>query len=284
MRKNKTHKTVCLGKVEFQIVWNTKIAIKPCNLILKFVEILCVVIKNLMNFKKEKMLTAVTFLMLLIALPCWSESMNSKEYEQIGHSRGLAWPKGKKLFGPGLGWDFLTASVSGYPLINISYSIGQTTNDELFLVPDCFVVEDRKLVNFYDSSEVIESSSDYTDITAKSMSASLGSSFSVGVLKVSLAGSYSQSFQHMINEQTRSKSVTLRTQYSDHRYTLMMNSDCPLNKGFESFILEIAECLKNDDLEWAEYLAQELVRDFGTHFIKKASLGGFCLYLFNEIS
>lgn len=224
------------------------------------------------SFKMVKNLKAMWLIFTFLFYLC--ESFELREQERIELSRGVQWPKGKKLLGPGYGWDFLTGDVSGYPLINITFYDGITTNDERFLVPDCFVVQDRKLVNFYDTCDVIESSYDYSEVTSKSVSASASLGAGFGPFKMSASGSYSQNFRDMMTEQKRSKTITLRTMYFDHRYTLMINSDCKLNAGFESFILEIAGCLKNNDIEWARYLAQELVRDYGTHYIKKASVGG----------
>jgi len=54
----------------------------------------------------------------------------------------------------------------------------------------------------------------------------------------------------------------------------MLNSDCKLNKGFETYIKEIADCLQNGDTEWASYLSEEVIRDYGTHYIKRAHIGG----------
>ena len=76
-------------------------------------------------------------------------------------SRGL-YPKGKKLIGPGYGFDYLLGSISGYPLLNVSFNSMQTTNDEQFLVPDCMVVVDNKVVDHLDSAEIIESDQQYT--------------------------------------------------------------------------------------------------------------------------
>lgn len=202
------------------------------------------------------------------------ESYVLKDQEKIEQSRGVYWPKGIKLVGPGYGWDYLTGQVSGYPLINITFNDGITTNDEKYIVPDCFVVDDRKLANFYDTSDVIESSYDYSEVTSKSVSMSASANVGIGMFSGSASASFSENFKDMMTEQTRSKTVTMRTQYFDHRYTLMINSDCKLNGGFESFVLEIANLLKNNDVDWAKYLAQELVRDYGTHYIKKASVGG----------
>ena len=71
-------------------------------------------------------------------------------------------PKGQRLIGPGYGFDYMLGSISGYPLINISYYNLQTTNDEVFLVPDCMVVVDNKIVDHLDSAEIIESAQQYT--------------------------------------------------------------------------------------------------------------------------
>ncbi len=207
------------------------------------------------------------FVVLLIIKEAKFEMIESFE------SKGL-WPAGKKLSGPGYGWDYLTAVTGGHPLLNISYTDLRKTNDDKYLVNNCIVVEDAKRTSLIDSSEIIESSNQYTDITSKSMSASFSASANFKIVKVSISGSFSQNFQDMVEEQTKSKTITIRSKYYEHRYTLMLNSDCRLNSGFEQLVREIAFCLKNGDLEWAKYLSQEVVRDYGTHFITKAYIGG----------
>jgi hypothetical protein len=88
----------------------------------------------------------------------------------------------------------------------------------------------------------------------------------------------------MMDEQTKTKTVTIRSKYYDHRYSLMLNTDCKLNNGFESYIKEIADCLKNGDNEWAYFLSEEVVRDYGTHYIKKAHIGGKLILIYIELS
>ena len=102
------------------------------------------------------MLSIKCFLLLILSL----NVVRSHLISEIS-SRGL-YPKGKKLIGPGYGFDYLLGSISGYPLLNVSFNNMQTTNDEQFLVPDCMVVVDNKVVDHLDSAEIIESAQQYT--------------------------------------------------------------------------------------------------------------------------
>ena len=140
------------------------------------------------------------------------------------------------------------------------------------------VVEDTKSVSFADSAEVIESSAQYSDITSKSLSASLSASAKLGPVSASFSASYSQNFKDMMDEQTKTKTVTIRSKFYDHRYSLMLNSDCKLNNGYENYIQEISECIENGEYDWDQYLAESLIRDFGTHFVKKVKIGGKLLF------
>jgi hypothetical protein len=184
--------------------------------------------------------------------------------------------KAKRLLGFGYGFDFLTAEQAAYPLVNISYSKEQKTNDHKYAVPDCFVVEERRGAALLDTAELIDSAKQYAEPTFKSSIDPMSSEFASSETdrRYPYMGSFSSKFQEMFAEQARSKTITLRSVYSERRYTLMLNSDCRLNEAFESLVNEIAACLQVGDNEWAKYLAHELIRDFGTHYARKASLGG----------
>lgn len=76
----------------------------------------------------------------------------------------------------------------------------------------------------------------------------------------------------MIEEQRNSSTVTARTKYLDHRYTLITSNRCPLNQNFIAAVEDLLLAIEFDIPDLAAYMAEALVADFGTHIVKRVSL------------
>ena len=99
-------------------------------------------------------------------------------------------------------------------------------------------------------------------------------SASIGAAGLSVAGSYSKDFMEVISEQRNSSTVTARTKYFDHRYTLLANSRCPLDDKFKLAATDLLEAIAYDMDGFPEYLSQTIVEEYGTHFVSKVKIGG----------
>lgn len=87
----------------------------------------------------------------------------------------------------------------------------------------------------------------------------------------------------MMEDQQKLKTVTSSTKYIDHRYSLLTSSKCALDSKFIKWIDEIKFAIENDLPEFAQYLAQLLVKEYGTHYLKKVKIGGF-IYMDDYLS
>ncbi len=93
----------------------------------------------------------------------------------------------------------------------------------------------------------------------------------------SIGGSYSKDNQEIVAENRNLSTVTTRTKYIDHRYTLLTNSRCPLDQKFKDAIADLVFGIEFDDDDLTKYLAQTIIDDYGTHFVSKIHVGGMYL-------
>ena len=131
-------------------------------------------------------------------------------------------------------------------------------------------VESVKTTAFIDQSQIVETYYNFT--SAKSKSLKISASFSKG--NFSINAGYSSDYFEMQIERKSTKTVSARAMYVDHRYNLIGNTRCPLERSFRYVAWDLMTALEYNDTESANYFAQELVGDYGTHFVKRAKLGG----------
>ncbi len=117
----------------------------------------------------------------------------------------------ESLSGAGFGWDYLTDS-SRYPLFKLTFDQNKYTSDGMYKVPDCLVSEDEKIARFSDSVEIINNANSYTSKFSRSTQGSGSASF-MGLAKIS--GSYSEDYRSIMQEQKRTKTVTVSSRYYD---------------------------------------------------------------------
>ena len=68
-------------------------------------------------------------------------------------------------------------------------------------------------------------------------------------------------------------SVATRVQVKHKLYTVLLQPDAPLHPNFKSRIFDIAANLQINNTRIAHYLADTLVRDFGTHYLTAMDAG-----------
>ena len=169
---------------------------------------------------------------------------------------------------PGGGWDNLRNKHMGVVSL-LNYSKCKTSDDGKYLLPDnvfLYPVKESRVEPF---AELCDHWSNYSSTTTKSINAEASGKFSFG----SIGGSYSSEFESVKKHQVEDKAVTTRVQLRHVLYTAMLQPDSAFQPEFKSRLLEIASHLQHNNTAYANFLAQILVRDFGTHYITSVKAG-----------
>ena len=88
-----------------------------------------------------------------------------------------------------------------------------------------------------------------------------------------ISGSFSSEFESVKKHHVEDKAVTARVQMHHVFYPAKLQPDSALQPGFKSRLLEIVCHQQHNNTAYANYLAQILVRDFGTYFITRVNAG-----------
>ncbi|KAL6114054.1 mpeg1 [Pungitius sinensis] len=166
---------------------------------------------------------------------------------------------------PGGGWDNLRNVDTGR-VMNLSYFQCQTTEDGLYLIPDEVFVIPQKETGVETSSEIISSWLEQKSSTSNSINAD------VSFLSV-LNGKFSKENQRMKTHQVKDSSTTARVQVRNFIYTVKAYPDFTLDTRFAQQAKEIADAIENNQTRNADYLAEKMVLDYGTHVITSVDAG-----------
>ena len=169
---------------------------------------------------------------------------------------------------PGLGFDNLRNLDLGQVLA-YNYSTCQVSGDGSYLMPDgvrLVPVQESKVDTF---AEYFSTFHDYTSHTAASINfqAKYSGMFS------SASGSFSADFQSTKSTMWKHNSNSARVSLRYKFYTAHIASDAQLHFAFKSRLLDIAASVQNNNTKLAHYLAETLVRDYGTHVITSIDAG-----------
>lgn len=166
---------------------------------------------------------------------------------------------------PGGGWDNLRNLDMGR-VINLGYSQCKTTEDGSYIIPDEIFTIPRKQSNLDVNSEIIESWKDYQSVTAASINLELS-------LFSSINGKFSYDFHRTKTHHVRDQAVTTRVQVRNLVYTAKVDPEAALDKAFKKQLLTIASHLENNQTQMANFLAEVLVLNYGTHTITSVDAG-----------
>ncbi|KAJ6652616.1 hypothetical protein lerEdw1_011268 [Lerista edwardsae] len=165
---------------------------------------------------------------------------------------------------PGGGWDNLRNLDMGR-VISLKYSLCKTTEDGAYIIPDEVFTIARKQSYLEINSEIIESWMDYQCATSVSINAELSYSY--------ISGKFSSDFRRMKTHQVRDQAVTTRVQVRNLIYTAKFDPAAILDEGFQRQLVTIASYLENNHTQMADYLAEILVLNYGTHVITGVDAG-----------
>uniref|UniRef100_A0A8D2CWH4 Macrophage-expressed gene 1 protein n=1 Tax=Sciurus vulgaris TaxID=55149 RepID=A0A8D2CWH4_SCIVU len=166
---------------------------------------------------------------------------------------------------PGGGWDNLRNTDMGR-VIELTYTNCRTTEDGQYIIPDEIFTIPQKQSNLELNSEILESWMNYQSSVSASINMEI-SAFS----KVN--GKFSTEFQRMKTLQVRDQAVTTRVQVRNLVYTVKIDPTSELSSGFMKDLMDISDCLENNQTRMATYLAELLVLNYGTHVITSMDAG-----------
>lgn len=166
---------------------------------------------------------------------------------------------------PGIGFDNLR-NLDMSQVVAYNYSLCKTTNDGKYLIPDDFLVVPHMNSDVEVYANLIEHWDNYTSL--------LSSSINIGASVFSLvSGKFSFEYQDVKNHQVNDKAQTTRVQIRHNLYKVSLQPDSQLHPKFKNRLLDIAANLQNNKTDSAEYMAELLVRDYGTHFLTRVDAG-----------
>ncbi|XP_054828502.1 macrophage-expressed gene 1 protein-like [Eublepharis macularius] len=165
---------------------------------------------------------------------------------------------------PGGGWDNLRNLDAGR-VINLNYSLCRTTEDGAYVIPNEVFTIARKQSYLEFNSEIIESWLDYQSATSVSINSELSSSY--------INGKFSSDFRRMKTHQVRDQAVTTRVQVRNLIYTVKFDPAAMLDEGFRQQVITIANHVEKNQTRMADYLAEILVLNYGTHVITSVDAG-----------
>ncbi|XP_074650903.1 macrophage-expressed gene 1 protein-like [Tubulanus polymorphus] len=171
---------------------------------------------------------------------------------------------------PGAGFDNLRNVEMGMVLKH-RYDDCRITLDRRYIIPDDVTVTPEKRSSVDITSQIYDHWTNFTSTDSRTINADAHASFGwFG----SVSGSYSSEKESIRKSQVNDDTVTSRVQVRHTLYKIRAEPGTPLAPGFDSQSRDIVSFLQAGDKRGARYLAQLLVRDFGTHYVTGKDAGG----------
>uniref|UniRef100_A0A8D2LH39 MACPF domain-containing protein n=2 Tax=Varanus komodoensis TaxID=61221 RepID=A0A8D2LH39_VARKO len=151
-------------------------------------------------------------------------------------------------------------------VMSLNYSLCRTTEDGEYLIPNNVFVVPLKKSTVEVHSELIQDWLTYTDAFAFSINAE--ASF-LSVLNGKFSYSSQQTKMHNVYDET----FTTRVQARYHIYSVKAQPSFSLHKDFRHQLVNLGNHLENNQSRAAEYLAEMLVLNYGTHVLTSLEAG-----------
>ena len=168
---------------------------------------------------------------------------------------------------PGLGFDNLRNLEKGQ-VYNYNFSTCKISSDGRYLLPDNVFLIPRQRSNVEVFAEFFDHWDDYKSMTSASINVEASSNY-----YAQINAKFSSDYMSTKTRQVKEKSKTTRVQIRYNLYTVKIQPDAMLHPTFKTRLFDIAASQQNNDTELANYLAELLVRDYGTHVVTSTDAG-----------
>ena len=167
---------------------------------------------------------------------------------------------------PGLGFDNLHNLERGN-VYNYKFSNCNISPEGFYLLPDnvSFIPAQQNEVRVV--TDNFDHFSDWRSETSHSINED------ANVLFSNISGMFSEEYQKFKSNFVKEKCHAARFSFRYHLYTINMNANAQLDPAFKSHILNIAANIQKKNTKLAHYLAELLVRDYGTHVVTSIDAG-----------
>ena len=167
---------------------------------------------------------------------------------------------------PGLGFDNLRNLDLGQ-VFSYNFSNCKISSDGLYLLPNdiMLIPIQRSRVDY--TAEVFSSLSQWKSET--SFSINVDTKVKYANINAKFSTDYQETKTKMVSSKSRSARIGLRY----HFFSVDINPDAQLSPSFKSRIFDLAANIQNNNTKLAHYLAELLVRDYGTHVVTSIDAG-----------
>ena len=166
---------------------------------------------------------------------------------------------------PGVGFDALRSIDMGQ-VHAYNYSTCRVSNDGRYLLPDNVFLVPTKKSHVQVFAEFIDHWENYTSTTSSSITLQAGFE---SIISGKFSAEYLSVKSHMYNDESK----TTRVQLRNALYTVKIQPDSQLHPTFRSRVFDIAANIQNNNTEYAHYLSELTVREYGTHFVTSIDAG-----------
>lgn len=149
---------------------------------------------------------------------------------------------------------------------NYNFSTCQISKDGKYLIPDSVFlipVQESKIETY---AEYFDHWDNYTSMTSTSIN--LDATF-YSVVSGKFSTGYSTTKLHMYNDNAKSTRIQIRNKL----YTVKLQPASQLHPAFKSRVYDIASSIQNNNTDYAQYQAEMLIRDYGTHYVSSIDAG-----------
>ena len=166
---------------------------------------------------------------------------------------------------PGIGFDNLQNRDMGQVFF-YNYSTCSVSNDNNYLLPDSVFLLPifQSKVNLF--AEYFDHWDHYTSTTSSSINLDVGFFSAINA-------KFSDEYSSVKSKQVHSGSKTTRVQIRNRMYTVKLQPDSQLHPTFRSRLMDIAQHVLNQEIAIASYLAELVVREYGTHYLTSMEAG-----------